>query len=93
MGEIFAEYELGKSQPTVEKLRNDLKRKLGKEVKTNQKEDFFSRFDQSIIGSDMSRQIIKDSIQKDHSGVLEVRSAGAYVDSLLVNTGDLLDFF
>ena len=54
VGEIFAVYEVTKIQPTVEKLRNDLKRKLGKEVKAIQKEDFFSRFDQYIIGSSLS---------------------------------------
>lgn len=54
VGEIFAVYEVSQIQPTVEKLRNDLKRKLGKEVKSIQKEDFFSRFDQYIIGSGLS---------------------------------------
>ena len=54
VGEIFAVYEVSQIQPTVEKLRNDIKRKLGKEVKAIQKEDFFSRFDQYIIGSGVS---------------------------------------
>lgn len=54
VGELFTAYEADKTQPTVEKLRNDLKIKLGKEVKTIQKEDFFSRFDQYIIGSGVS---------------------------------------
>lgn len=54
VGELFAMYEVGKIQPTVETLRNDLKRKLGKEVKSTQKEDFYSRFDQYIIGSGVS---------------------------------------
>jgi len=54
VGEVFAVYEVAKIQPTVENLRNDLKRKLGKEVKAIQKEDFFSRFDQYIIGAGIS---------------------------------------
>ena len=54
VGELFKVHEVGKIQPTVEALRNDLKRKLGKEVKSVQKEDFYSRFDQYVIGSGVS---------------------------------------
>ena len=54
VGELFTTYEADKTQPTVEKLRSDLKRKLGKEVKTIQKEDFFSRFDQYVVESGLS---------------------------------------
>jgi site-specific recombinase XerD len=54
VGELFAAYEVEKIQPTVEMLRNDLKRKLGKAIKAFQQEDFYSRFDLYIIGSGLS---------------------------------------
>ena len=48
VGELFKRYEFNKVSPTVALLRNDLKRYLGKVVKAENKDDFFSRFDQYI---------------------------------------------
>ena len=48
VGELFTAYEVAKVLPTPSQLREDLKKKLGKETKALVQEDFFSRFDQYI---------------------------------------------
>jgi len=54
VADLFTGYDFTNITPTTEKLREDLKRKLGKKIKAIEGEDFFSRFDQYIIGSGLS---------------------------------------
>ena len=54
VGELFTIYEIAKVIPTPGQLREDLKKKLGKELKATDKEDFFSRFDQYIREANLS---------------------------------------
>ncbi len=46
--DLFKGYDVADKAPTPDQLRNDLKRKLGIEIKVIDKHDFFSRFDQFI---------------------------------------------
>ena len=54
VGQLFEVYELRKVTPTPGQLREDLKKKLGKEVKVQDKEDFFSRFEQYVRDAEIS---------------------------------------
>ena len=54
VNDLFDIYAGSLNIPTVEQLRDDLKRKLGKEVKPLTKDNFFGKFEQYILGSDFS---------------------------------------
>lgn len=48
VNDLFKAYDVAEIIPEIGKLRDDLKMKLGKEVKVDDKEGFFDRFDQFI---------------------------------------------
>jgi len=54
VSDLFAGYDFTNVTPTAGQLREDLKRKLNKKTKAIDREDFFSRFDQYIVGSGLS---------------------------------------
>ena len=62
--DLFTIYAASPNVPPVDQLRNDLKKKLGKKMKTQDREDFFGRFEQYIRTADLSdnRKITLNSI-------------------------------